>query len=366
MPSNLLVFWRPIHFSGISEGEMLELGTSEVLCEFWRRMRSRLCLPLLVSWLGLLSYTATGPLTSISQPHFQNVGVERRRADRGPIELSSGARVEFSSFLSSCLKEEREYSIFLPPSYGKSNLHYPVVYFLHGLNNDHTSWTVDRYGHIHEQVDKLIAEKTIPEILMVHPKGDNSFYTNYADGSRNYEDFVTSELIAYVEKTYRAKPGGRWRAIGGTSMGGFGALKIAFKRKDLYAATAAHSPIVFLVDPAQMSDETKSSGRFEWFTRMITPMFGNPIDIVRWQANNPLDLAKKADLNGLRIYFDYGTADRYNQSIGLGQGVKSLGAVLTQRQIAHVFKEYPNEPHGWELVSLHISESLPFLCESFR
>ncbi len=108
---------------------------------------------------------------------------ERRRAERSPIELASGAKVEFSSFASVALSEDREFSIYLPPTYAKSDRKYPVVYFLHGLNNDHTSWTVDRYGHIHEQVDKMIAEKKIPEILIVHPKGDNSFYTNYVDGS---------------------------------------------------------------------------------------------------------------------------------------------------------------------------------------
>lgn len=305
------------------------------------------------------------PLSAISQPTFQGPGgPERRRADRSAIELASGARVEFSSFASAALKEDREYSIYLPPSYGKGRQQYPAVYFLHGLNNDHTSWTVDRYGQLHLQLDKLITEKKIPEILMVNPKGDNSFYTNYVDGSRNYEDFITSDLVQHIENTFRVKAGSR--AIAGTSMGGFGALKIAFKRKDLYAATAAHSPIVFLVDPAQMSDQTKNSGRFEWFTRMITPMFGNPINIERWQTNNPLDLAKTADLKGLRIYFDYGTADRYNQTIGLGQGVKSLDAVLTERQVPHTFKEHPNEPHGWELVSLHLAESLVFVCESFR
>ena len=291
---------------------------------------------------------------------------ERRRIERSPIELASGARVEFSAFPSAALKEDREFSVYLPPSYAKKGGSYPVVYFLHGLNNDHTTWTVDRYGQIQDQVDKLIGEKKIPEILMVHPKGDNSFYTNYVDGSRNYEDFITTDLIQHVEKTYRAKAGGRWRAIGGTSMGGFGALKIAFKHKGLFSATAGHSPIVFLADPAQMSDQTKGSGRFEWFTRMITPMFGNPVDVERWRANNPLDLAKTADLSGLRIYFDYGTADRYNQSIGLGQGLKALDTVLTERHVPHVFKEHPNEPHGWELVSLHLGESLPFLCESFK
>jgi S-formylglutathione hydrolase len=328
-------------------------------------MRNPSTLTLLVVSLWVAALVQPCHLSSQAAPQDRS-GNERRRAERSPIELASGARVEFGSFPSAALKEDREFSIYTPPSYGKGGRTYPVVYFLHGLNNDHTSWTVDRYGHIHEQVDKLIAEKKIPEILMVHPKGDNSFYTNYIDGSRNYEDFITNDLVRYVEKTYRAKTGGRWRTIGGTSMGGFGALKIAFKHQKEYSAVAAHSPIVFLVDPAQMSDQTKNSGRFEWFTRMITPMFGSPVNVERWQANNPLDLAKTASLNGVRIYFDYGTADRYNQSIGLGQGLKALDAVLTERQVPHTFKEHPNEPHGWELVTLHISESLAFLCESFK
>src|SRR5437867_1151400 len=332
-------------------------------------MRSfRLFLKLVCAGMLVCSCFSASPcLRNLYAIHFQNdSGGERRRGDRTAIEMISGARVEFSTFYSPALKGDAEYSIFLPPSYGKDNKSYPVVYFLHGLWNDHTSWTVDRYGHVHEQVDKLIAEKKIPEILMVHPKGDNSFYSNYKDGSKNYEDCITQDLIQYVEKTYRAKSGAHWRSIGGTSMGGFGALKIAFKHKNLYSATAAHSPIIFLADPSHMPEQTRSSGRFDFFTQAIAPIFGNPVDVQIWQANNPLDIAKDADLKGLRIYFDYGTADRYNQTMGLGEGVKALHQVLERRQIPHIFREHPNEPHGWELVSHHLSESLPFLCESFK
>jgi S-formylglutathione hydrolase FrmB len=149
-------------------------------------------------------------------------------------------------------------------------------------------------------------------------------------------------------------------------MGGFGALKIAFKHKELYSATAAHSPIIFLSDPSHMPEQTKNNSRFDFFTQVITPIFGNPVDLTLWQENNPLDIARSADLKGLRIYFDYGTADRYNQTIGLGDGVKALHQLLEKRQIPHTFKEHPNEPHGWELVSRHLSESLPFLCGAFQ
>jgi S-formylglutathione hydrolase FrmB len=298
---------------------------------------------------------------------YQNDSVgERRRSDLRTIEMPSGAKVEFSRFQSEALKGEAEYSIFLPSSYNKGKGSYPVVYFLHGLWNDHTSWTVARYGNLQEQVDTMIAQKKVPEIIMVHAKGDNSFYTNYVDGSRNYEDYITQDLVQYVEKTYRARAGNQWRSIGGTSMGGFGALKIAFKHKDLYSATAAHSPIIFLTDPSHMPEQTRNSNRFDFFTQAITPIFGNPVDLKRWAENNPLDIAMNADLKGLQIYFDYGTADRYNQTIGLGEGVKALHQLLDKRGIPHIFKEHPNEPHGWELVSRHLSESLPFLCSRFQ
>ena len=122
---------------------------------------------------------------------------------------------------SQLLGTDQPYSIFLPPSYSKeSSRRYPVIYFLHGLNNDHTSWTVDRYGNLQNKVEEMILARKLPEIIMVHPRADNSFYCNYADGSKRYEDFVTQELVNYIESGYRAKRGRENRAIGGTSMGG--------------------------------------------------------------------------------------------------------------------------------------------------
>src|SRR5216117_230442 len=158
---------------------------------------------------------------------------ERRRGDLTAIQLPAGSAVDFKSFASSALGTTQPYSIFLPPSYARESARaYPVVYFLHGLNNDHTSWTVDRYGNLQAKVEEMIVARKIPEIIMVHPKGDNSFYCNYADGTKLYEDFIVQELPHFIEANYRAMKDRSHRAIGGTSMGGFGALKIAMKFPD--------------------------------------------------------------------------------------------------------------------------------------
>ncbi len=269
---------------------------------------------------------------------------------------------------SQALGGEQPFSIFLPPSFSKEpSRTYPVIYFLHGLNNDHTSWTMPRNGDLPIKVEQLILSGKIPEILMVHPRGDNSFWCNSADGARKYEDFVDREIVAYAESHYRARKNRENRGIAGTSMGGYGALKIAMKYPDRYASVAGHSPIVLLGrNPMDVPEEIKNARFYQFFSSVFRPIFGDPFQQDLWDANNPLILAKSGKLNQLRIFFDYGTEDRYIQSIHLDQGLKALDRSLTEAGVTHVFKEYPGEPHGWALVASHLDESLTFLSRSFK
>jgi S-formylglutathione hydrolase FrmB len=292
---------------------------------------------------------------------------ERRRTDLTPIVLPGGSTVEFKSFESQSIGMPEHYSVFLPPSFSKNpSRTYPVIYFLHGLNNDETSWTVERYGHIQSTIEELMLAGKVPEFLMIHPRGDSSFYCNSIDGAKRYEDLVTRELIAYMETNYRARKGRENRAIAGTSMGGYGALKIAMKYPDLYAAVVGQSPIIFPgKGPLELTESMKTSRFYSFFLNMLTPIFGDPLRQGLWDANNPLVLAKSGKLDGLKIYFDYGTDDRYIPMTHLDEGNKALDQILTESHIAHVFKIHPDEPHGWALVAAHLDETLPFLCQSF-
>jgi len=281
-----------------------------------------------------------------------------------PIALPSGSRVEFATMTSEALGEEASYSVFLPPSYGSSDAKYPVVYFLHGLFNDHTSWTIDRHGNIPELVDDLMAKKTLREMVLVFPDGGRSFYTNYRDGTMRYEDFIVEELPRHVEAGYRVSSGRTHRAIAGTSMGGYGALKIAMRHPTRYAAAAAHSAIIFPVpNPLDVPEAARSARSYQYLGTVFRTIFGDPFDQEYFDANNPLELARKAELDGLALYFDYGTADRYNRSVGLGAGNQKLDQVLSKNGVDHEFHEHEGEPHGWALVYAHIPESLGFLAE---
>ena len=289
-----------------------------------RMLRRPLSLVLIIFVSGIVLIMAP-----LGQAQFND---ERRRSDLSPITLPGGSLIEFKSFDSRSTGMPERYSVFLPPSFSKEpSRTYPVIYFLHGLNNDETSWTVERYGHLQTSMEQMMVSGRLPEFIMVHPRGDNSFYCNYIDGTKRYEDLLTQELISYMEANYRAKKGRENRSIAGTSMGGYGALKIAMKYPDRYAAAVGQSPIIFPgSNPLALSEEVKSSRFYSFFLGMLTPIFGDPIRQDVWDANNPLVLAKSRKLDGLRIYFDYGTDDRYIPMIHLDEGCRALDRILTE------------------------------------
>lgn len=315
-------------------------------------------IPLLLATLGSM-----GSAELMAQ---RRGGPPRRLTNLETIHLESGARVEFKSFQSQALGREMRYSIFLPSSYDSSDQNYPVIYFLHGMNNDETSWCVQRYGSQHIQVDHLMASHKVPEFLMVHPDGERSFYTDAADGSADYEKYIVHDLIAEIEKSFRVKNERKYRAIGGTSMGGYGSLKIAMRHSDLFASTFGGSPIVILGEdpPSELFDPSSRAGQF--FGRLLGEVYGNPVDPEHWKANNLEYLARTADLDGLRVLMIYGTADRYGQLIPLEAGVRKLQEILEQRKINSQLHIYEGEPHGWELISSHLEEALTFLTQTFH
>ncbi|MFZ0429735.1 MAG: hypothetical protein WAO20_16585, partial [Acidobacteriota bacterium] len=76
-------------------------------------------------------------------------------------------------------------------------------------------------------------------------------------------------------------------------------------------------------------------------------------------------LARNEKLDDLKLFFAYGTADRYNQAFPLAAGIQALDETLTTRGIPHVYRVYENGPHGWQLVVDHLEEIADFLTQTF-
>jgi S-formylglutathione hydrolase FrmB len=265
--------------------------------------------------------------------------------------VPASAEVRGGTFTSASLGREVAISVQLPPSYATGSRKYPVVYALHGLFEGAGFW--EQRG-LAAQLDGLWAKGELPEFLVVAVDGGNSFYVNGPSG--RYQDLVTRDAIAHVESTYRAVAGRAGRALLGISMGGYGALRIAFSQPEVFAAVATHSAMLLQKPPTR--EDGARGGQMMAFNRV----FGDPIDVALWTASDPLALAQKVDPRAVpALYLDCGTEDRY----GLSAGNQELHKRLEARGIPHEFGLYPGD-HGYAYVQTVLGRSLRFIAEAFR
>jgi len=117
------------------------------------------------------------------------------------------------------------------PEIGVGEPPFPVFYLLHGLSDDHTSWA--RRTSIERYVAPL-------PLIVVMPDGGRGFYCDAVEGPA-YERHVIEDVIGFVDRTCQTIPERKGRVIGGLSMGGYGALKLALKFPHLFCSAVAHS-----------------------------------------------------------------------------------------------------------------------------
>jgi S-formylglutathione hydrolase FrmB len=270
----------------------------------------------------------------------------------GLVAATAGAEVRSGSFRSDALGREVAYVVDLPPSYGSSPTRkYAVVYALHGLFEGSGFW--ERRG-LAPILAELRRSGSVPDFLVVAVDGGNSFFVNAPAG--RYEDLVAKDLIAHVEASYRVAPGRAGRGFLGISMGGYGALHIAFATPGLVKAVATHSAMLLEAIP------TAGQGARRGQMAAFNQVFGDPIDPQLWARNDPLALARTLDAKAApALYFDCGAEDRY----GLANGHRALHGILNERGVAHVF-ELPAGDHGYEFVRARIEKSLRFLGRHLR
>lgn len=276
------------------------------------------------------------------------------RAGRDLNVIPEGSRVQYKTFESGILGQDLAYGLYLPPSYEGSDREYPVIFFLHGANENEKRWSTR--GETDLMLDRMVAAGEIGEFIVAIPFGANSFYTNTLSGVR-WEDMVITEFIPMIESENRAIGTRAGRAISGTSMGGYGALKIAMKRPDLFGSVSAHSAMLL----ADFESTTISPRRREVFLALFDSIFGVSESMGYWNENNPLRMARESnDLEGLKIYFDCGTEDDY----GFFVGAQMLHETLEGRGIEHEFHLYPGG-HGWDYTRQHTAASLQFHWGAF-
>src|SRR5205807_8374379 len=120
------------------------------------------------------------------------------------------------------------------------------------------------------------------------PYGGTSFYTNTRDGGEKWEDAIVTEFIPLIESNYRINAIRANRGISGTSMGGYGALKIAMKHPDMFGSASAHSAVLL----EDLTAAKVSAGRLQRLQALFDRVYGISKDLTYWDANNPMMLAR--------------------------------------------------------------------------
>ena len=266
------------------------------------------------------------------------------------VNAVAASRVQCGAMTSKYVPGHIGYCAMLPPSYDASpGKRFPVLYFLHGLGGDQSFLASSGAS---SAIEEAWDEKRLGQFVIITPQGENSFYINSRDGHILYEDFFVREFVPQMERRFRLQHDREGRAIGGVSMGGYGALRFAFKYPRMFVSVSAHMPAL-LEELPHGSSET-GLGAF------LGNAFGSPLNERFWKENTPFVFARSVNLQGLKIYFDCGEQDTFS----FNTGTRQMDKLLTARHVAHEAHLYPGG-HNWEYVGQHLEESLMFHSRAF-
>ena len=178
------------------------------------------------------------------------------------------------------------------------------------------------------------------------PDGGRSFYTDAREGSA-WERHILEDVIGFVDHFFPTIPERRGRAIGGLSMGGYGAMKLALKRPDLFGSASAHSGCHRIVRdvaaglaPAEHAD--------------LLPELRRIYGAAPSPDTDPFALAARIDRAiAPALRFDCGLEDF------LLDHSRDFHAHLARLGLPHEYREHPGG-HTWDYWDAHVPEALAF------
>jgi len=275
-------------------------------------------------------------------------------------------KVQEVSFHSEAVNRDMRFNIVLPKDYITSGKHYPVLYMLHGLTANYLEWTklgAPKYANRHD-------------LIVVMVDGGNSWYVNWAksyDGQKNnWDDYITKDLIGYVDSHYRTIAQSQGRAISGLSMGGYGALAVGLRHPDMFCSIASHSGALsipkgwyealkegkkpFVIWPEALEDDSR-------FLGINVPGFSTPkertprgeifLTSEDVEAVDPFKLVLKVPTDKMpHIYLDCGVED------GLLKGSRDFMKLLMEKKIPFTYAESDGgheESYWWREVGLSMA-----------
>jgi hypothetical protein len=142
----------------------------------------------------------------------------------------------------------RKLAVWLPPQYdeGGGRRRFPVMVDLVGFTGSglaHANWKP--FGdNVPERAARLIHERKMGPAIFVLPDcftalGGNQYVNSSAIG--RYADYLTREIVPFVDREFRTLASRESRACFGKSSGGYGAILHGMKYAQTWGAVASHS-----------------------------------------------------------------------------------------------------------------------------
>jgi putative tributyrin esterase len=219
-----------------------------------------------------------------------------------------------------------------------------AVYLLHGFSGAHSDW---------------VRGSRIEQLAMMHniavfcPSGENSFYLDDTARDALYGQYIGRELIEFTRRVFPVSKERKDTAIGGLSMGGYGAIRNGLKYPDVFGNVIALSSALITDSVASGLEEANnpmiSAGYF-------THTFGKASEIIGSDVD-PKALAKTLIDKGASrpaLFMACGTEDF------LIEPNRDLHSYLTAIGYEHIYYESPGI-HDWTFWDSYIEKALVWL-----
>lgn len=244
-------------------------------------------------------------------------------------------------------------NVLLPDGYD-GRREFPVLYLLHGHGDSYDHWANTERGDVARIAASLGA-------IVVMPEGARGWYVNWWKGGQRgdpaWERYHLEELIPLVEQRLRIRPGRRWHAIAGLSMGGLGALYYASQRPGYFGSAASFSGAISIQRPEWPQGFDTQGERHQ-------DVYGDPEgNRFYWTGHNPVALVD--NLVHTRVYLTVGDGTPFEPDNAFGsvaevelrQHADDFAAAAREAGVAVTY--HPRDGiHDWPYWREHLAAAL--------
>jgi len=239
------------------------------------------------------------------------------------------SNVELSELSSSHLRDVVQYAVITPRDPGPL----PLCIVLMGGGGSRQSLV-----ECQPLFDRWWEEGALAPMIFATPSAGMSYYVEDPEGDR-WDSFVIEDFIPHLRAAFNIGV----TAITGISMGGYGALKMAFAHPKKFAAVTAMNP---MLEPGLADSVVGARNRIHHASGGPARLIGPSRDPELFAANNPANRAianaVRIRESGLPIYIEAGDNDFVNAH----DGTEFLHRVLWDLDISHEYHLVRGADHG--------------------